>query len=75
LRKPNGLFFGRVFRQLNDRLTPYNPLVLKLFPDPETRPSQRELLIEFCRKGKVDEAVRAFKKNYLDVVHKMIDYL
>src|SRR6516162_3167232 len=51
-----------VFRQLDDRLTRYNPLVLKLFPDPATRPRQREVLIEFLRKGEVDEAVRAFKR-------------
>jgi DNA-binding GntR family transcriptional regulator len=64
-----------VFRQLDDRLTRYNPLVLKLFPDPASRPRQREVLIEFLRKGEVDEAVRAFKKLYLEVVHRIIDYL
>jgi DNA-binding GntR family transcriptional regulator len=64
-----------VFRQLDDRLTRYNPLVIKLFPDPATRPRQREVLIEFLRKGEVDEAVRAFKKLYLDVVHRIIDNL
>jgi len=64
-----------VFRQLDDRLTRYNPLVLKLFPDGATRPRQREVLIEFLRKGEVDEAVRAFKKLYLEVVHRIIDHL
>jgi DNA-binding GntR family transcriptional regulator len=64
-----------VFRQLDDRLTRYNPLILKLFPDPATRPRQREALIEFLRKGEVDEAVRAFKKIYLEVVHRIIDHL
>jgi DNA-binding GntR family transcriptional regulator len=64
-----------VFRQLDDRLTRYNPLVLKLFPNPATRPRQREALIEFLRKGEVDEAVRAFKKLYLEVVHRIIDHL
>src|SRR5215831_6041960 len=64
-----------VFRQLDDRLTRYNPLVLKLFPDSATRPRQREALIEFLRKGEVDEAVRAFKKLYLEVVHRIIDHL
>ena len=64
-----------VFRQLDDRLTRYNPLVLKLFPDAATRPRQREVLIEFLRKGEVDEAVRAFKKLYLEVVHRIIDHL
>jgi hypothetical protein len=56
-------------------LTRYNPLVLKLFPDAATRPRQREVLIEFLRKGAVDEAVRAFKKLYLEVVHRIIDHL
>ena len=64
-----------VFRQLDDRLTRYNPLLLKLFPDPATRPRQREVLIEFLRKGEVDEAVRAFKKLYLEVVHQITDRL
>ena len=64
-----------MFRQLDARLTRYNPLVLKLFPDPATRPRQREALVEFLRKGEVDEAVRAFKKPYLEVVHRIIDHL
>jgi GntR family transcriptional regulator, trigonelline degradation regulator len=64
-----------VFRQLDDRTTRYNPLFLKLFPDPATRPRQREVLIEFYRKGKVDEALRAFKKIYLEVVHQITDHL
>jgi hypothetical protein len=49
--------------------------LLKLFPDPATTPRQREVLIEFYRKGEVDEAVRAFKKIYLEVVHQVIDNL
>lgn len=64
-----------VFRQLDDRLTRYNPLFLKLFPDPAKRPRQREVLIEFLREGKVDESLRAFKKIYLEVVHHVIDRL
>jgi DNA-binding GntR family transcriptional regulator len=64
-----------VFKQLDDRMTRYNPLLLKLFPDPATTPRQREVLIEFYRKGEVDEAVRAFKKIYLEVVHQVIDNL
>jgi DNA-binding GntR family transcriptional regulator len=35
-----------VFRGLEDRLIRYVPLILKLFPDPATRPRQREVLIE-----------------------------
>jgi DNA-binding GntR family transcriptional regulator len=64
-----------VFRQLDDRLTRYNPLVLKLFPDPATRPQQREVFIELLRNGEVDEAVRAFKKLYLELVDQIIHYL
>jgi hypothetical protein len=48
---------GVVFRRLEDRSIRYIPLILKLFPDPATRPRQREVLIEFYRKGKVDESV------------------
>jgi DNA-binding GntR family transcriptional regulator len=64
-----------VFRQLDDRMTRYNPLFLKLFPDQATRPRQREVLIEFLREGKVDDAVRAFKKIYFEVVHRIIEHL
>jgi hypothetical protein len=56
-------------------MTRYNPLLLKLFPDPATRPRQREVFIELYRKGKVDEALRTFKKIYLDVIHHVIDRL
>jgi DNA-binding GntR family transcriptional regulator len=64
-----------VFQQLDDRLTRYNPLVLKLFPDPATRSQQREVFIELLRKGEVEEAVRAFKKLYLEVVGQITDHL
>jgi DNA-binding GntR family transcriptional regulator len=64
-----------VFSRLDDRLIRYTPLVLKVFPDPATRPRQQETLIELYRKGKVDEAVRAFKKIYSEVVHQIIDHL
>ena len=63
------------FRQLDDRMTRYNPLLLKLFPEPAKRPRQREALIEFYRKGKVDEALRAFRKTYFEVVQQIIDHL
>ena len=63
------------FRQLDDRMTRYNPMFLKLFPDPAKRPRQREVLIEFLREGKVDDAVRAFKKVYSEIVHQMIEHL
>ena len=64
-----------IFTRLDDRSTRYNPLVLKVFPDPATRPRQREVLIELYRKGKVDEALRAFKKIYLDMIRQVIDHL
>jgi len=64
-----------VFRRLDERMARYYPLFDKLFTDPAKRPRQREVLIEFLRKGEVDEAVRAFKKLYLEVVHRIIDHL
>jgi DNA-binding GntR family transcriptional regulator len=64
-----------VFRQLEDRLTRYVPLLMKLFPTPESRPRQREVLIEIFRKGKTTEAFRAFRKIYLEVVDEIIDHL
>ena len=73
--KAQRLILWEVFRQLDDRLTRYNPLVLKLFPDPTTEPRQQKVLIEFYRKGKVDEGVRAFKRVYLEIVHQIIDHL
>jgi DNA-binding GntR family transcriptional regulator len=71
---PDAPFVGRP-RQLDDRLTRYYPLVLKLFPKPATRPRQQEVLIEYYRKGNVDEALRAFKKIYLEIVQQIIDHL
>jgi DNA-binding GntR family transcriptional regulator len=64
-----------VFRQLNDRMARYDPLYLKIFPTPETRPLQRETLIELYRRGKIAEAFRAFKKIYLGIVDEVIDHL
>jgi DNA-binding GntR family transcriptional regulator len=63
------------FLQLNDRMTRYDPLYLKVFLKPETRPRQWETLIEIYRRGKIDEAFRAFKKIYLEVVDQLIDHL
>jgi DNA-binding GntR family transcriptional regulator len=63
-----------VFRQLEDRMTRYWPLLLKLFPS-ETRPRHQEVLIEIYRKGKITEAFRAFKKIYLEIVDEAIDHL
>jgi DNA-binding GntR family transcriptional regulator len=64
-----------VFRGLEDRSIRYVPLLLELFPDPATRPRQREVLIECLRRGKVDEALRSFRKIYLEVVHQIVDRL
>src|SRR4029077_10294556 len=64
-----------VFRQPDDRMTRYNLLFLKIFTDQATRPRQREVLIEFLRENKVDEAVRTFKKLYLEVVQQIIGHL
>src|SRR5258708_13459816 len=64
-----------VFTRLDDRMTRYYPLFLKLFPTPEGRPRQREVLIELFRKGKIDVAVLAVKKNYLEIVHQVTDHL
>jgi DNA-binding GntR family transcriptional regulator len=63
-----------VFRQLEDRGTRYEPLLVELFP-PESRPRQREILIEMLRKGKTTEAFRAFKEIYLEVVDQIINHL
>jgi DNA-binding GntR family transcriptional regulator len=65
----------QVFSQLDDRSARYNPLILKLFPDPATRPQQREKLIELYREGQVAEALRTFKKIYLEVVHQIVAHL
>jgi DNA-binding GntR family transcriptional regulator len=65
---------GEVFRQVEDRGTRYEPLLLKLFP-PETRPRQREILIEIYRKGEIAEAFRAFKKIYLEIVDEVVGHL
>jgi hypothetical protein len=54
--------------------TALESLLLKLFP-PETRPRQREVLIEIYRKGEITEAHLAFKKIYLEVVDQLVDHL
>ena len=64
-----------VFRQLNDRMTRYEPLYFRVFPTPESRPRQQEPLIELYRKGKISESFRAFKNIYLAVVDQLIDQL
>jgi DNA-binding GntR family transcriptional regulator len=65
-----------MFRRLDDRMTRYYPLLLKeLYPTPDSRPRQHEALIEFYRKGDIVEALRAFKKIYLEIVDSVVDHL
>jgi DNA-binding GntR family transcriptional regulator len=64
-----------MFTRLDDRLTRYHPLFQKLFPTPESRPRQREVLIELYRKGQIAKAFRAFRKLYLEVVDQLVDHL
>ena len=64
-----------VFRQLEDQTSRYVPLLMKVFPTPESRPRQREVLIELYRKGKVADAFRTFKKISLEVIDQIIDHL
>jgi hypothetical protein len=64
-----------MFTRLDDRMTRYYPLYQKLFPTPESRPCQPEVLLEFYRNGKIAEAVGAFSKLYREVVDEFIDYL
>ena len=64
-----------VLTQLESRATRYVPLFIRLFPDPEKRPRQRELFLGHYRKGKVAEAVRAFRKEYLKQIHSEIGHL
>jgi DNA-binding GntR family transcriptional regulator len=63
-----------VLRQLEDRMTRYWPLLLKLFP-PEIGPRQQEVLVEIYRKGKITEAFRAFKRIYLEIIDVAMDHL
>jgi DNA-binding GntR family transcriptional regulator len=74
-RKAHRPVLPKVFRQLEERMARYYPLLLKLFPTPETRPRPSERLIEIYRKGKIPEAFRAFKKIYLEIVDGVIDHL
>jgi hypothetical protein len=46
-------------------MTRYYPLMLELYPTPESRPRQ-EVLIELYREGEIAEALWAFKKIYLE---------
>ena len=60
-----------VFRQLENRMARYYPLLLKHFPT--ARPA--EILMEIYRKGKIAESFQAFKKIYLEILGEVIDQL
>jgi DNA-binding GntR family transcriptional regulator len=64
-----------VFTKLDYRMARYYPLMLELYPTPESRPRQLEALIELYREGEIAEALRAFKKIYLEVVDQLTDHL
>jgi DNA-binding GntR family transcriptional regulator len=65
-----------MFQKLDDRMTRYYPLLVKeLYPTPDCRPRQHEALLEWYRKGQFAEALRAFKKIYLEIVDCIVDHL
>ena len=65
-----------MFRKLDDRMARSYPLLLvELYPTPESRPRQHEALIEIYRKGQIAEALRAFKKIYLEMVDDIVAHL
>jgi DNA-binding GntR family transcriptional regulator len=64
-----------MFRKLDDRMTRYYPLLLELYPTPECRPRQHETLTEIYRKGHIAEALRAFRKIYLEMVDDVVAHL
>jgi len=74
-KKAERPILGEMFRKLNDRMTRYYPFLLELYPTPESRPRQHEAMIEIYRKGKIDEALRGFKKIYLEMVDDIVDHL
>jgi DNA-binding GntR family transcriptional regulator len=64
-----------MFRKLDDRMTRYYTLLLELYPNPESRPRQHVALIEVYRKGRIAEALQAFKKIYLKIVDDVRNHL
>jgi hypothetical protein len=64
-----------VLNQLESPATRYVPLFIRLFPDPEKRPRHREIFPEHFRKGKITEAVRAFRKEYWKQTRSVIDHV
>jgi DNA-binding GntR family transcriptional regulator len=74
-RKAERPILRETFWNLDDRMTRYYPPLLELYPSPESRPRHHEALIESYRKGKIAEALQAFKKIYLKMVDQLIDHL
>jgi hypothetical protein len=72
--KPNGLSCAKYSDNWRTEALAMSRFCSSFFP-PETRPRQREVLIESYRKGKIAEAFRAFKKIYLEIVDEVIDHL
>jgi hypothetical protein len=62
---------------ISPRISPcdYVPLFIRLFPDPEKRPRHGEIFLEHFRKGKITEAVRAFRKEYWKQTRSVIDHV
>ncbi len=75
LKRANRPIAVEVFRQLQNRGTRYIPLILRLFPDPESRPRQREEFVRLIQQGKITEAVRTFRKLYFEVMERLIVHL
>jgi DNA-binding GntR family transcriptional regulator len=75
LEKARRPILREVFARLDDRMTRYYPLIFKLLPNPAARARQHVVLVEYYRKGKIDEGVRAFKKIYLELVRQIVDHL
>jgi DNA-binding GntR family transcriptional regulator len=75
LKRANRPIAVEVFRQLQNRGTRYIPLILRLFPDPDSRPTQREEFVRLIQQGKITEAVRTFRKLYLEAMDRLIAHL
>jgi DNA-binding GntR family transcriptional regulator len=75
LNRANNPIAADLFRQLRNRATRYIPLLLRLYPDPGSRPRQREELLRLMQQGDIRQAVRTFRKLYLENVECLILHL
>jgi DNA-binding GntR family transcriptional regulator len=75
LKRANRPIASEVFRQLQNRGARYIPFILRLFPDPQSRPMQREEFLKLLQQGKVPEAIRAFRKLYYGIIDTLTDHL